>query len=148
MALYCQEEGISMTPYSALAAGRLSRKPKDAPTRRLAEDGYARFKYDAVRDMDAPIIRRVAELAERRGVSMTEIALAWLLRKVTSPVVGMTKASHVDSAVRAVDMRLTDDEAAWLEELYQPHPLAGVMAENKPATSLQVKSWSIGRQSL
>ena len=148
MAPYCREEGISMTPYSALAAGRLSRRPEDAPTKRLAEDGYARFKYDAAGEQDAPVIRRVAELAERRGVSMTEISLAWLLRKVSSPVVGMTKTAHVDSAVRAVDLELTDDEAAWLEELYTPHPLAGVMAENKPARSLQVQSWSIGKQTL
>ena len=148
MVPYCQEEGISMTPYSALAAGRLSRKPEETLTKRMNEDKYARFKYDAVKEYDTPIIRRVAELAEQRGVSMTEIALAWLLRKVASPVVGMTKATHMDSAVRAVDLELTDDEASWLEELYIPHPLAGVMAENKPATSLQVKSWSIGKQSL
>lgn len=148
MALYCQEEGISMTPYSALAAGRLSRKPEDAYTKRLTEDNYARFKYDAAAETDAPVIRRVAELAERRHVSMTEIALAWLLRKVASPVVGMTKISHVDSAVHAVELDLTDAEAAWLEELYVPHQLVGVMAENKPATSLQVTSWSIGKQTL
>ena len=148
MAPYCQEEGISMTPYSALAAGRLSRRPEEIPTKRLAEDNYARFKYDAAKDQDEPIIRRVAELAKRREVSMTEIALAWLLRKVASPVVGMTKTSHVESAVRAVNMELTDEEASWLEELYKPHPLAGVMAENRPATSLQTKSWSIGKQTL
>ncbi|MBQ7608830.1 MAG: aldo/keto reductase [Desulfovibrionaceae bacterium] len=148
MVPYCQEEGISMTPYSALAAGRLSRTPEEPATKRLVEDKYARFKYDAVKEQDMPIIRRVAELATRRGVSMTEIALAWLLRKVASPVVGMTKTAHVDSAVLAVDLELTDEEVAWLEELYTPHPLAGVMAENKPATSLQTKSWSIGKQTL
>ena len=148
MAPYCQEEGISMTPYSALAAGRLSRKPEGAATKRLAEDGYARFKYDAVKELDLPIIRRVAELAERRGVSMTEISLAWLLGKAASPVVGMTKTSHVDIAARAVELTLSDAETAWLEELYVPHPLAGVMAENKPAASLQAASWSIGKQTL
>ncbi len=137
-----------MTPYSPLAAGRLSRKPEENATKRLIEDGYARFKYDSVKDKNLPIIRRVAELAEQKNVSMTEIALAWLLRKVASPVVGMTKKSHVDSAVRATDLELTDGEAAWLEELYTPHPLAGVMAENKPSTSLQTKSWSIGKQTL
>ncbi len=148
MVPYCREEGVSMTPYSALAAGRLSRRPEAAPTRRLAEDSYARFKYDAVRDLDVPIIRRVADLAKRRGVSMTEISLAWLLRRVDAPVVGMTKTSHVESAVRAVDLELADDEAAWLEELYTPHPLAGVMAESRPASSLGARSWSIGRQEL
>ena len=139
---------ISLTPYSPLAAGRLTRKADDPPTKRLREDAYARFKYDAAADQDAPIIYRVATLADRKGVSMTEIALAWLLRKVSAPVVGMTKTSHVDSCVRAVDCTLTDDESHWLEELYTPHPLAGVMAENKPGTSLQVRSWTIGKQTL
>ena len=61
---------------------------------------------------------------------MTEIALAWLLTKSTSPVVGATKLSHVEGAAKAVDLKLTDEEIAYLEELYVPHALAGVMAQN------------------
>lgn len=76
------------------------------------------------------IIHRVEELAKKHGVSMTEISLAWLLTKVTSPVVGATKLSHVDGAVKAVELELTTDEIAYLEELYVPHALAGVMAQN------------------
>ena len=72
----------------------------------------------------------VAELAERRGVSMTEICLAWLLTKVTAPVVGATKFSHVEGAVNAVDLELTQQETDYLEELYVPHALVGVMAQN------------------
>ena len=79
------------------------------------------------------IIGRVAELAEKRGVSMTEISLAWLLTKVTSPVVGATKFHHIEGAAKAVGLELTDEETAYLEEPYVPHPLAGVMAQNKPA---------------
>ena len=118
-----------MTPYSALASGRLSRNPGET-TKRLVEDSYAQFKYDATAVEDGKIIQRVEELAEKRGVTMTEISLAWLLTKVTAPVVGATKVSHVDGAVRAVDLILTEDEINYLEEPYVPHPLVGVMAQN------------------
>ena len=84
MAPYCQEENIAMTPYSALAGGRLSKRPGET-SKRLQEDSYARLKYGAAQDQDAPILARVAELADRRGVSMTEISLAWLLTKVNVP---------------------------------------------------------------
>ena len=129
MAPFCASEGIAMTPYSALASGRLSRHQGET-SKRFQEDSYARFKYDATAEADGKIIRRVEELAEKRGVSMTEISLAWLLTKVTSPVVGATKLSHVDGAVKAVDLELTPDEINYLEELYVPHALAGVMAQN------------------
>ena len=129
MAPFCASEGIAMTPYSALASGRLSRRSGET-SKRFEEDAYARFKYDATAEADGKIIRRVEELAEKRGVSMTEISLAWLLTKVTSPVVGATKLSHIDGAVKAVDLELTAEEIDYLEELYVPHALAGVMAQN------------------
>ena len=131
MVPYCKEENIALTPYSALASGRLSRRPGEGGTKRAAEDKFARFKYDATAETDAVIIDRVAELADRRGVTMTEISLAWLLSKVTSPVVGATKFHHIEGAARAVDLVLTDEETAYLEEPYVPHALAGVMAQNK-----------------
>ncbi len=131
MVPYCQEENIALTPYSALASGRLSRRPGEGNTKRAAEDSYAKFKYDTTAAQDAVIIDRVAELADKRGVTMTEVSLAWLLTKVTSPVVGATKLHHVDGAVKAVDLKLTEEETAYLEEPYVPHPLAGVMAQNK-----------------
>ncbi len=126
---FCLEDNIAMTPYSALAAGRLSRLPGAETTKRLEQDAYARFKYDATAEQDNIIIGRVAELAEKRGVTMTEISLAWLLTKVTSPVCGATKVRHIDGPVRAVDLELTAEEIAWLEEPYVPHALAGVMAQ-------------------
>ena len=141
MAPYCREENIAMTPYSALAGGRLSKHPGET-SRRLREDSYARFKYDAAQDQDAPILDRVAELAERRGVSMTEIALAWLLTKVTAPVVGATKLSQIEGAAKATDLELTAQECAYLEELYTPHPLVGVMAQNTAATAQKEHVWS------
>ena len=103
MAPFCAAENIAMTPYSSLASGRLSRHPGET-SKRFEQDSYAHFKYDATAEADGKIIRRVEELAEKRGVSMTEIALAWLLTKVTSPVVGATKFSHVDGAAKSVDL--------------------------------------------
>lgn len=129
MARMCREDNIAMTPYSALAGGRLSKRPGET-SKRLMEDSYAKFKYDATAEQDAVIINRVAELADRRGVSMTEIALAWLLTKVSSPVVGATKLSHIEGAAKAVELTLSGDEAAYLEEAYVPHRLVGVMAQN------------------
>lgn len=129
MASFCADQNIAMTPYSALAGGRLAKRPGEM-SMRLREDAYARFKYDATAETDGKIIARVTDLADKRGVSMTEISLAWLLTKVTSPVVGATKSSHVDGVVNSVDLELTQDEIDYLEELYIPHALVGVMAQN------------------
>ncbi len=128
MAPLCKEENIAMTPYSALASGRLARHPGET-SQRLEQDAYAKGKYDATAVQDGVIIDRVAQLAERRGVSMTEIALSWLLTKVTSPVVGATKPHHIDGAVKATERTLTPEETAWLEEPYVPHKLVGMMAQ-------------------
>lgn len=129
MARLCKEDNIAMTPYSALAGGRLAKRPGET-SKRLQQDAYAKSKYDATAEQDGIIIHRVAELAEKRGVSMTEISLAWLLTKVTSPVVGATKFHHMEGAAKAVDLMLSDDEIAYLEEAYVPHSLVGVMAQN------------------
>ena len=101
MAKLCAEDNIAMTPYSALAGGRLSKHPGES-SKRLQEDSYAKFKYDATAQQDGVILQRVAQLAERRGVTMTEISLAWLLQKVTAPVVGATKPHHIQGAARCV----------------------------------------------
>lgn len=144
MVPYCKEENIALTPYSALASGRLSRKPGADDTKRAAEDAYAKFKYDSTAQQDSLIIERVSELAEKHGVTMTEISLAWLLSKVASPIVGATKLSHIEGAARAVDLELTEEETAYLEEPYVPHPLAGVMAQNKRENANQKHVWSTG----
>ena len=148
MVPYCSEENIALTPYSALASGRLSRLPGQGGTKRADEDTYAKFKYDATAEQDNLIISRVAELAEKHGVSMTEVSLAWLLTRVTSPVVGATKFHHVEGAVKATDLVLSGEELAFLEEPYVPHPLAGVMAQNKPANSREKHVWSTGDQKI
>ena len=147
MVPFCREEHIAMTPYSALAGGRLSKHPGET-SRRLREDAYAQLKYGAAQDQDVPILARVAELADRRGVSMTEVSLAWLLTKVTAPVVGATKLHHVEGAAKAVDLALTAAECRWLEECYTPHPLVGVMAQNTAAAADGPHVWSTGRQTI
>lgn len=147
MAKLCAQENIAMTPYSALAGGRLAKRPGER-SKRLLEDSYARLKYDAAAEQDAAIIERVAELADRHGVSMTEIALAWLLTKVTAPVVGATKLSHIEGAAKAVDLALSADELRYLEEPYQPHRLVGVMAQNTAQDAGKSHVWSTGSQKI
>ena len=143
----CAEDNIAMTPYSALASGRLSKRPGET-SKRLEEDSYAKFKYDATEKQDNVIIERVAKLANKRNVSMTEISLAWLLTKVTAPVAGATKLHHIEGAARAVELVLTPDEIAYLEEPYVPNKLVGVMAQNTPAASKESHVWSTGNQKI
>ena len=145
---YCEEENIALTPYSALASGRLSRKPGEGDTKRASEDSYAKFKYDATAEQDALIIGRVAQLAEKHGVTMTEVSLAWLLTKVTAPVAGATKLHHIEGAAKAVDLELTNEELVYLEEPYIPHPLAGVMAQNKRTDASKKHVWTTGAQKI
>lgn len=147
MAKLCREDNIAMTPYSALAGGRLSKRPGET-SKRLQEDSYAHFKYDATAEQDGIIIDRVAQLAEKHGVSMTEISLAWLLTKVTAPVVGATKLHHIEGAAKAVELALTADEIAFLEEPYVPHKLVGVMAQNTVASAKEQHVWSTGNQKI
>lgn len=137
----CQEENIAMTPYSALAGGRLSKRPGE-DSKRLEEDSYARLKYDSMAAQDEIIIRRVIEIADKRGVSMTEVSLAWLLTKVTAPVVGATKRCQIEGMIKAVDLDLTPEEISYLDECYVPHPLVGVMAQNTPESADKKQVWS------
>ncbi|MDE6411685.1 MAG: aldo/keto reductase, partial [Clostridia bacterium] len=125
----CEENGIALTPYSPLASGRLV-KTADETTKRLETDGVAKSKYDSTKEQDGIIIARVAELAEKKNLSRTQVALGWLLSKVTAPIVGATKVKHIEDAVAAVGVKLTADEIEYLEESYVPHKLVGVMQFN------------------
>ena len=129
MVPFCASEGIALTPYSPLASGRLAKKPSEL-SKRLQEDTYAKGKYDATKEKDAIIIDRVGELAKKKGLTRIQISLGWLLTKVTAPVVGATKVSHIEEGVKAIGVQLTPDETAYLEEPYVPHALVGVMREN------------------
>ena len=122
MAKFCLEENIAMTPYSPLAGGRLAKRPGET-SKRLLEDNYAHLKYDATAEQDGIIIDRVAQLADKYGVSMTEISLSWLLTKVSAPVVGTTKLHHIEDAAKAVNLTLTADELAFYDALTKPQAI-------------------------
>lgn len=127
---YCRSHGIALTPYSSLAGGRLTRLPEEQrSTKRGRLDEIGVWKYGSTEDADRPIIMRVHELAEKHGVPMATIALAWELAKVTSPIVGATRPERVGQVVDAIDVALTPEEIDYLEEPYVPHRLVGVMEQ-------------------
>jgi len=123
----CHEEGIGSIPYSPLASGRLTRDWSSEKTLRSETDQIQKSKYDSAAEADRPIVERVSEIAEKHGASRTHVALAWLLQKesVTAPIVGATKLSHLEEAVGALDVKLTREETAYLEEPYVPHRVVG-----------------------
>ena len=134
----CRQYGVSLIPYSPLASGHLSHRGWESGTPRSNTDRTMRKKYDHARENDLQIIDRVGDLAERRGVSMTEIALAWTFAKgVAAPIVGATKIPHFDAAVRSLDLELSVDEIALLEEPYRPHEVIGALKEADPTTILR-----------
>lgn len=124
----CKEQNVSRTPYSPLAAGRLSRSTWSADTLRSRTDVTAKGKYDKTQESDMEIVRRVSELAEKKDVTMTQIALAWQFAKgVAAPVIGATKAKYFDDAVGSFDVKLTQQEITYLEEAYIPHNIVGAL---------------------
>jgi aryl-alcohol dehydrogenase (NADP+) len=119
----CADQGIGVIPWSPLARGRLTR-PWDERTARAETDEFGKTLYS---DGDRDIVTRVIEIANRRGASPAQVGLAWLLRNplVTAPIVGVTRPQHLADALAAVDLVLTDDEVAAIEDPYQPHRVAG-----------------------
>lgn len=123
---FCEDSGVGTTPYSPLASGRLV-KTKDEHSLRLDTDKTQEGKYGKMMEADQVIIDRVAEIAEKKGVKKAQIALAWLWTKkpVVAPIVGATKLSHIDDALGALEVKLSDEEIKYLEEAYIPHPIMG-----------------------
>jgi aryl-alcohol dehydrogenase-like predicted oxidoreductase len=124
----CLAEGIGVLPWSPLARGRLARAWETQPsTVRGQTDDYGKKLYSATEELDKPVIDRVGEIAKARGIPHAQIALAWLLQKaaVTAPIVGATKSHHLEDAVAAVDVKLSDAEIKDLEAPYVTHPIAG-----------------------
>ena len=122
----CREEGIGVIPWSPLARGVLTRPAERIKaTSRGESDTYSPRLYDAPEDMD--VVGAVEEVARQRGVPMAEVALAWLLNQpgVSAPIVGFTKLAHLDTAVKALDMKLTGEETQILEAHYRPHAVKG-----------------------
>jgi len=123
----CREERIGVIPYSPLASGRLTRDWSSESTLRSETDQIARGKYDATAETDRQVVERVAQLADKHEVPRVHIALAWLLQKkpVAAPIIGATKITHLEAAVGAFSVTLAEDEVAYLEEPYAPHPIVG-----------------------
>jgi aryl-alcohol dehydrogenase-like predicted oxidoreductase len=121
----CADQGVGVIPWSPLARGKLTRD-WDTATSRSETDEFGRTLYDTT-SSDREIVARVAEVAAERGVSRAQVALAWMLSKpiISAPIVGATKMQHLDDAVAAVELTLSDDEIARLEEPYTPHPVVG-----------------------
>ncbi len=128
----CEQMNVARTPYSPLAAGRLCRTEWHTDTLRSQTDRTAARKYDTTEEEDRKIVLRVEELAQKYGKTMTQIALAWQFAKgVTSPIVGATKVRYLDDAAGAFDVHLTAEDIAFLEELYVPHKIVGVLPAEK-----------------
>lgn len=124
----CNQQNVALTPYSPLAAGRLSRLEWNAGTKRSQTDKTAISKYDGTQEKDYEIVVRVNEIAKKYHATMTQIALAWQFAKgVTAPIIGATKAAYFDDAVGALDITLSEDDVLYLQELYVPHRIVGAL---------------------
>ncbi|MGX7021707.1 aldo/keto reductase [Pediococcus ethanolidurans] len=127
----CKQWGVSLMPYSPLAAGHLSHREWQVNTLRSQTDRVAIGKYDRAETEDLRIVKRVDELAKKYNVSMSQIALAWQWAKgVMAPIVGSTKAKHLDDAVEALSIKLTKEDVDYLEEPYLPHEIVGAIDHN------------------
>jgi 1-deoxyxylulose-5-phosphate synthase len=124
----CQAEGVGLIPWSPLARGRLARAWKSETTSRSQTDRFGNDMYARTEALDQPVVERLAQVAQRRGAPMATVALAWLLAKpgVTAPIVGATQEHHLPQALSALEVKLSAEEVASLEEGYRPHPVLGI----------------------
>ena len=123
----CRDQNIAVIPWSPLARGRLTRPWHGESTRRLETDAFGKSMYSRTEEADHKVVDRLGKVAEQRGVSRAQLALAWLLAKpgVTAPILGATKPHHLEDAAAALSIKLTPEEIASLEEPYIPHPVLG-----------------------
>ncbi|MGA2752268.1 MAG: aldo/keto reductase [Terracidiphilus sp.] len=123
----CRAEGIGVIPWSPLARGRLTRPWNSQTTVRSESDVFGKSMYSKTEEADRRVVDRLGEIAEKRGIPRAQVALAWLLARpgVTAPIVGATKANHLEDAVAALSVHLTPEEVTALEEPYVPHPVLG-----------------------
>jgi aryl-alcohol dehydrogenase-like predicted oxidoreductase len=124
----CKSEGIGVIPWSPLARGRLARPWNAEATNRSEKDVFGARMYAKIAEGDRQIIDEVGNIASRRDVPRAQVALAWMLRKpeITAPIIGATKPQHLQDAVAALDVKLTEDEVKALEAPYAPHPVVGI----------------------
>jgi aryl-alcohol dehydrogenase-like predicted oxidoreductase len=122
----CEAEGVGVIPWSPLARGRLTR-PWNAETERTQSDAFGKSLYEHTAEADRQVIEAVAAVAAGRGVPPAQVALAWVLAKpvVSAPIVGASKPGHLQDAVAALDLVLSEEEIARLEASYVPHAVVG-----------------------
>ena len=129
----CKQMGVSLMPYSPLAAGHITRPTWKSDTLRGKTDRVAVGKYDRMEQQDIEIVKRVHNLADKYNCTMSQIALAWQWHKgVASPIIGATKAKYFDEAVNALNIHFTPDDIDYLQEMYVPHPIVGAIDKNPP----------------
>jgi aryl-alcohol dehydrogenase-like predicted oxidoreductase len=124
----CEAEGVGVIPWSPLARGRLARPwEQKGNTERAGKDDFGKKLYAASEASDKAIVDRVTEISRQRGIPQAQVALAWMLHKpyITAPIVGTTNPRQLEDAVAAVEIKLSKEEIARLEELYVPHAVAG-----------------------
>jgi aryl-alcohol dehydrogenase-like predicted oxidoreductase len=123
----CRDQGVGVIPWSPLARGYLARGPQAKGTKRSETDRFGRTLYSAMPEADRRVLDAVDKVAEQRGLPHAHVALAWLLKNdaVTAPIVGATKMEHLETAVAALDVQLSQEEVAALEAPYVPHAIAG-----------------------
>lgn len=127
----CKQTRVSLIPYSPLAAGHLSRPEWKTDSLRSKTDRVAMGKYDSMEKQDMKIVERVDELSKKYNCKMSQIALAWQWKKgISSPIIGATKTAYLDDAVGALNIKLTDSDMEYLEEMYVPHPIVGAINRN------------------
>ncbi len=125
----CRNEGVGVIPWSPLArgflAGNRTTRQDHGSTIRARTDEYAQMMY--YQDSDFDVVKRVTEMAQKRGVKNAQVALAWVLQQpgITAPIVGASKMEHLEDAVKAMDLTLTKQELDALAEPYKPHPVLG-----------------------
>ena len=124
----CRDQGIGLIPWSPLARGFLAgnrTRDKKVGTLRAKTDDYAHDMY--YQDNDFDVLDRATELAERHGLKPAQVALTWMLHNadITAPIIGASKMSHLEEAIAAIDIQFSDEEIAYLEEPYKPHPVIG-----------------------
>jgi aryl-alcohol dehydrogenase-like predicted oxidoreductase len=123
----CRAEGIGVIPWSPLARGRLARPWQSEATKRSETDRFGNTMYSKTEEADQKVVGALTVLAEKRGIPQAQLALAWMLARpgITAPIVGAAKPSHLEDAVAALSVKLTEDEMAELEASYVPHPVLG-----------------------
>lgn len=122
----CRNQGIAVIPWSPLARGRLTRD-WNTSSARMETDEVGKRLYSVTEAADRQAVERVAEIAVQRGLPRAQVALAWVAQQpgITAPIVGATKPHHLDDAVAALSVKLSDEELGRLEDVYQPHPVLG-----------------------